>query len=45
MSSLIGFHLIGGKFNREGKKIKIMHIAEVLNHDVDESRVPQLARV
>ena len=36
---------IGGKFNREGKKIKIMHIAEVLNHDVDESRVPQLARV
>ena len=36
---------IGGKFNREGKKIKIMHIAEVLNHDIDESRVPQLARV
>lgn len=32
---------IGGKFNREGKKIKIMHIAEVLNNDVDLSRVAQ----
>ncbi|MFC0234250.1 (Fe-S)-binding protein [Vagococcus entomophilus] len=30
---------IGGKFNREGKRIKIMHIAEVLNHGIDESRV------
>ena len=32
---------IGGKFNRDGKKIKIMHIAEVLNHEVDESRMDQ----
>ena len=32
---------IGGKFNRDGKKIKIMHIAEVLNHEVDEARMDQ----
>ncbi|WP_218730257.1 (Fe-S)-binding protein [Brochothrix thermosphacta] len=25
---------IGGKFNRDGKRIRIMHIAEVLNNDV-----------
>lgn len=30
---------IGGKFNREGQPITIMHIAEVLNHDIDLSRV------
>lgn len=30
---------IGGRFNRRGEKIKIMHIAEVLNHNVDESRI------
>lgn len=30
---------IGGKFNRAGKKIKIMHIAEVLNSNVDVSRM------
>ncbi|MGX7058449.1 (Fe-S)-binding protein [Vagococcus humatus] len=30
---------IGGKLNREGKKIKIMHIAEVLNNQVDLARM------
>jgi L-lactate dehydrogenase complex protein LldE len=30
---------IGGKFNREGQRIKIMHIAEVLNSNVDLSRI------
>lgn len=35
---------IGGKLNREGKKIKIMHIAEVLNYDVDESRIASLIK-
>ncbi len=30
---------IGGKFNRDGKKIKIMHIAEVLNTNVDLNRM------
>ncbi|MCD2255533.1 (Fe-S)-binding protein [Agrilactobacillus fermenti] len=33
---------IGGRFNREGKKIKIMHLAEVLNSNVDESRITYL---
>lgn len=32
---------IGGKFNRDGKEIKIMHIAEVLNHHVDQKRMDQ----
>ncbi len=32
---------IGGKLNREGHPITIMHIAEVLNHEVDESRITQ----
>lgn len=30
---------IGGKFNRDGNPIKIMHIAEVLNSNVDNSRI------
>ncbi|RBP99747.1 (Fe-S)-binding protein [Bifidobacterium xylocopae] len=30
---------IGGRFNRRGEKITIMHLAEVLNHNVDLSRV------
>lgn len=30
---------IGGKLNREGKTIKVMHIAEVLNHNVDLERM------
>ncbi|MEK0307061.1 (Fe-S)-binding protein [Bifidobacterium favimelis] len=30
---------IGGRFNRRGEKITIMHLAEVLNHNVDMSRV------
>ncbi|MBS7576043.1 MULTISPECIES: (Fe-S)-binding protein [unclassified Enterococcus] len=30
---------IGGKFNREGHPIKIMHIAEVLNSNVDINRI------
>ncbi|WEV59177.1 (Fe-S)-binding protein [Bifidobacterium sp. ESL0728] len=30
---------IGGRFNRLGKKITIMHLAEVLNSNVDMSRV------
>ena len=30
---------IGGRMNRRGEKIKVMHIAEVLNHNVDLSRV------
>ena len=30
---------IAGKFNREGKKIKVMHLAEVLNHNVDLDRM------
>ncbi|MDR0920977.1 MAG: (Fe-S)-binding protein [Lactobacillales bacterium] len=30
---------IGGKFNRDNQKIKIMHIAEVLNTGVDENRI------
>lgn len=30
---------IGGKFNRDQRPIKIMHIAEVLNNQVDESRI------
>ncbi len=30
---------IGGKFNRDGKPIKIMHIAEVLNSNVDLNRL------
>lgn len=33
---------IAGKFNRDGKKIKIMHIAEVLNHQVDIHRMDQV---
>lgn len=33
---------IGGKFNREGKEIKIMHIAEVLNSNIDEARVKEI---
>lgn len=32
---------IGGKFNRAGEKIKIMHLAEVLNSNVDLSRLDQ----
>lgn len=27
---------IGGKFNCDGKKIKIMYIVEVFNYEVDE---------
>lgn len=30
---------IGGKFNRDGNPIKIMHIAEILNSNVDTSRI------
>ncbi|WP_461214104.1 (Fe-S)-binding protein [Lacticaseibacillus sp. GG6-2] len=30
---------IAGRFNRRGEKIKIMHIAEVLNHNVDPARI------
>ncbi|BDR54183.1 Fe-S oxidoreductase [Bombiscardovia apis] len=30
---------IGGRLNRRGEKITIMHLAEVLNHNVDMSRV------
>ncbi|MDR0298072.1 MAG: (Fe-S)-binding protein [Streptococcaceae bacterium] len=30
---------IAGKFNREGKKIKALHIAEVLNHAVDVTKM------
>jgi L-lactate dehydrogenase complex protein LldE len=30
---------IGGRFNRLGKDITIMHLAEVLNSNVDMSRV------
>lgn len=30
---------IGGRFNRDGKKITVMHLAEVLNSNVDMSRV------
>lgn len=30
---------IAGKLNRDGKKMKIMHLAEVLNHNVDLSRM------
>lgn len=33
---------IAGKFNREGKKIKVMHIAEVLNNNVDLTRVDKV---
>lgn len=36
---------IGGKFNRDGKEIKIMHIAEVLNSNVDLARIKQPANV
>ncbi|AQP54499.1 hypothetical protein CBF34_01555 [Vagococcus penaei] len=32
---------IGGKFNRDGHPIKIMHIAEVLNSHVDLNRMEQ----
>lgn len=30
---------IGGKLNREGKKIRVMHIAEILNTNVDLERI------
>lgn len=30
---------IAGKFNRDGKVIRVMHIAEVLNHNVDLTRI------
>ena len=30
---------IAGKLNRDGKRIKVMHIAEVLNHQVDLTRI------
>ena len=30
---------IAGRFSRRNEKIKIMHIAEVLNHNVDPSRI------
>lgn len=30
---------IGGRFSRRNESIKIMHIAEVLNHNVDTSRI------
>lgn len=33
---------IGGRFNKLGKPIKIMHLAEVLNSNVDESRITYL---
>ncbi|WP_035446369.1 (Fe-S)-binding protein [Atopobacter phocae] len=38
---------IGGKLNRDGKEIKVMHIAEVLNSQVDLNRMdrPQLEKV
>lgn len=36
---------IGGKFNRDGKPIKVMHIAEVLNENVDPSRIKLEAKV
>lgn len=36
---------IGGRFNRLGKPMKIMHIAEVLNHNVDESRIKKVSEV
>ncbi|MCH4167645.1 MAG: (Fe-S)-binding protein [Streptococcaceae bacterium] len=38
---------IGGKFNREGHPIKIMHIAEVLNSNVDIHRIklPDLDKI
>ncbi|MGY3766596.1 (Fe-S)-binding protein [Vagococcus vulneris] len=34
---------IGGKFNRDGHPIKIMHIAEVLNSNVDETKINRQA--
>lgn len=34
---------IAGRMNRLGHKIKVMHIAEVLNHNVDPSRIKYLA--
>ena len=30
---------IAGKLNREGKKIRVMHIAEILNTNVDLERI------
>lgn len=36
---------IGGKFNRDGKQIKIMHIAEVLNQQVNNKRMDQPKRM
>ena len=30
---------IGGKLNRDGKKVKVMHIAEILNTNVDLERI------
>ncbi|SDI61431.1 L-lactate dehydrogenase complex protein LldE [Dolosicoccus paucivorans] len=38
---------IGGKLNRDGIEIKVMHIAEVLNTNVDLDRMdqPQLQEV
>ena len=33
---------IAGYMNRNGQHIKVMHIAEVLNHDVDPSRIKYL---
>lgn len=33
---------IGGKLNREGKTIKVLHIAEVLNHQVDLERMDKI---
>ncbi|QGG60605.1 (Fe-S)-binding protein [Loigolactobacillus bifermentans] len=36
---------IGGRFNRLGKPIKIMHLAEVLNTNVDPSRIRKVSEV
>lgn len=30
---------IGGKLNRDGKKVRVMHIAEILNTNVDLERI------
>ena len=34
---------IAGRMNRLGHPIKVMHIAEVLNHNVDPNRIKYLA--
>ena len=30
---------IGGKLNRDGKKVRVMHISEILNTNVDLERI------